>query len=141
MKKSAFILSLAAAALLPLSADSAGLESICDLTSQTAVSISDKTYRITYKTDPQQLIVSEPFTVHLLICTVEGIPFDGDLKVSAAMPKHKHGMNFAPKVSKLSPGSYQVEAMVFHMPGAWGYEFSLAEGGKTTRLLSDHLLK
>ncbi len=123
------------------SAYGAGLESICDLENKDATSLINQNFHITYKTDPHPVSVSEPFTLHILVCSTDGIPYENSLKINAQMPKHKHGMNLKPKTIKISPGSYQASGMMFHMPGDWQYQFSLKKAGKTTRLTSDYRLK
>jgi len=57
------------------------------------------------------------FTVHV-----------GDRKlvsVNADMPSHGHGINTEPEWSKLEDGSWQVDGMLFHMPGAWELYFDV----------------
>jgi hypothetical protein len=46
--------------------------------------------------------------------TVEDVALD---QVRATMPAHGHGMKTEPKITELSPGTFRVEGMKFHMQG------------------------
>jgi cytochrome c peroxidase len=50
-------------------------------------------------------------------------PAPKTLKVDAHMPAHRHGMNYAPKVTALGPGRWRAEGLLFHMPGRWELVF------------------
>ena len=61
---------------------------------------------------------------------VEAVSIDS---VRAIMPAHKHGMKVEPKVTKVSPGTFKIEGMRFHMQGAgddgkWVLELTLNDG-------------
>jgi cytochrome c peroxidase len=64
------------------------------------------------------LSVSEHFSVDVEACAKAG-PAPRTLKVDAHMPAHRHGMNYAPKVTALGPGRWRAEGLLFHMPGKW----------------------
>ncbi len=68
---------------------------------------------------------------------IESVSIDS---VRAIMPAHKHGMKVEPKITKVSPGTFKVEGMRFHMQGAgddgkWVLEFTLNDG-KTVDLFT-----
>ena len=50
------------------------------------------------------------------------------------MPEHRHGMNYRPEVTQISPGVYRAEGLLFHMPGRWDLTFDIVTGGTTQRL-------
>jgi cytochrome c peroxidase len=55
-------------------------------------------------------------------CAKAGAP-PKTLKVDAHMPEHRHGMNYAPKVTALGPGRWRAEGLMLHMPGKWEFVF------------------
>ena len=54
-------------------------------------------------------------------------------RADAAMPQHGHGMNVAPTVKQVAPGTYRVDGMLFHMPGYWELYFDLSREGVMER--------
>lgn len=138
---------LKAAALLgfytffPGLAYSAGLQSLCDLNNEDAASVEDSDFQILFKPNPNPIAVSVPFSLHLIICDKQGVPYDGNVSVDATMPMHMHGMYGIPKVVKQSPGSYQTTGMMFHMPGMWQYKFQLIQDEKKHEFLFDQKIK
>ncbi|MFM2121102.1 MAG: hypothetical protein RL722_2570 [Pseudomonadota bacterium] len=65
------------------------------------------------------IMPGQPFAVWLRLClgaadrTVQG------LSLSADMPAHRHGMNYAPALVAVAPGLWRADGLVFHMPGRW----------------------
>jgi DNA-binding beta-propeller fold protein YncE len=70
------------------------------------------------------------------------------LNVDAAMPEHRHGMSLTPKVRAASgpvvqdvphghgamgDGRFEIEGMLFHMPGRWEFHFDITHGAITER--------
>lgn len=53
--------------------------------------------------------------------------------VDAGMPEHQHGMNTAPQLTANAGGWYDVEGMMFHMPGFWEIYVDVTRGGVTER--------
>lgn len=49
----------------------------------------------------------------------EALPEALTIEVDADMPSHGHGINTLPEVVKSSPGAFEVEGLLFHMPGEW----------------------
>ena len=80
--------------------------------------------------------VGTHFTVEIAVCSKPGNPEAESLKVDAHMPEHRHGMNYAPSVTRLGPGHWRAEGLMFHMPGKWEFVFELTGNGKTDRLAS-----
>lgn len=60
---------------------------------------------------------------------VDDIGFDFD----ASMPQHGHGMNRLARVTKLAPGAWRAEGLLFHMPGRWQLAFDITRGARTDR--------
>jgi hypothetical protein len=63
-------------------------------------------------------IVGEIFELNIIACQ-ESEPFVGQIKASAVMPAHNHGMNYQPNITMKSPGQYIGTGFVFHMLGTW----------------------
>jgi cytochrome c peroxidase len=80
--------------------------------------------------------VGKHFTVEIATCSKNSNPEPESLKVDAHMPEHRHGMNYAPSITKLGPGRWRAEGLMLHMPGKWEFVFELRSNGKTDRLAS-----
>lgn len=62
----------------------------------------------------------------------------GDRKlvsVNADMPSHGHGINTQPEWNKQDDGTWQVDGMLLHMPGAWELYFDVIESDGAERRL------
>jgi hypothetical protein len=70
-----------------------------------------------FRTLPAQLAAHQPFVVEFLACP------DGEVRVDAHMPEHRHGMNYRPGMAALGGGRYLSEGWLFHMPGRWEFVF------------------
>jgi len=95
--------------------------------------LESKRFVLAFK--PEPVAVAKHFKVEIAACSKSGPPPES-LKVEAAMPEHRHGMNYAPTVRKLGPGRWQADGLMFHMPGKWQFVFAL-DG---ERLVSDFSL-
>jgi len=74
---------------------------------------------LAYQANPQ---ISSFFAIDVAACAKTG-PAPKSLKVDAHMPEHRHGMNYAPKVTALGPGRWRAEGLMLHMPGKWEFVF------------------
>ncbi len=63
------------------------------------------------------------------------------LRVDAAMPEHRHGMNTDAVVTSLGEGRFGVEGLLLHMPGRWEMYFDVTDGGVTERAQLDFVLE
>ena len=79
---------------------------------------------LTYNAAPQ---ISSFFAIDVAACAKAGAA-PKTLTVDAHMPEHRHGMNYAPKVTTLAPGRWRAEGLMLHMPGNW--EFVLVVDGE-----------
>jgi hypothetical protein len=104
-----------------------------------ATALNSHSYLILFKTDPVDIVVGETFSVELQVCDRSGMPFKGDIKATATMPMHKHGMNYTPSVGALGGGKFRLEGFVLHMQGNWQYAFELESDGQTETVLLDHV--
>ncbi len=78
-----------------------------------------------------ELAVGRHFSLEIAACAKAGGPPPAALKVDAHMPAHRHGMNYAPKVTALAPGRWRADGLMLHMPGQWELVFEL--GGDVLR--------
>ena len=74
---------------------------------------------LAYRANPQ---IGSFFAIDVAACAKNGPP-PKTLKVDALMPEHRHGMNYAPKVTTLAPGRWRAEGLMLHMPGKWAFVF------------------
>jgi cytochrome c peroxidase len=68
--------------------------------------------------------VGSHFAIEIGACAKAGAPPEA-LTVDAHMPEHRHGMNYRPSVTRLAPGRWRAEGLMFHMPGRWELVFTL----------------
>lgn len=93
------------------------------------VDSSEGTYQIIYDF-PDPIPVNEPFTFE---GQVVGPGSPTAVAVDAAMPHHQHGMVRRPEVKLGDDNRFEVEGMLFHMPGRWEVYFDVTEGPATER--------
>ena len=88
----------------------------------------------------EPVTVSKPFALNLTLC---GNNAKLSVKADAWMPRHKHGMNYAPVVTNKGEGKYAVSNMVFHMPGLWQVRVNVRdpENDRPTTYLLDVQVK
>ncbi|USG61617.1 FixH family protein [Sneathiella marina] len=103
--------------------------------------LGTESYNIALQTTPEEIVVGEPFAVDLRICHKSGSPFDGDVRVNATMPLHKHGMNYEPSIIASDMGAYHMDGFVFHMQGNWQFLVALRKDGQTETVSLDHILE
>lgn len=60
--------------------------------------------------------LARPFSMQVLVCDPDQAD---DMRVDAMMPAHQHGMNYTPQVTDQGKGVFQIDGMLFHMPGEW----------------------
>jgi len=49
------------------------------------------------------------------------------VSIEGGMPEHDHGLPTRPKVtSEISPGTYLLQGVRFHMPGRWEIKFTIS---------------
>lgn len=82
--------------------------------------------RVAYEPVPDPIPLNELFRLRVTVRDRSGKPVPGvDLAASAVMPEHQHGMTLEPKVRKTGEGSFEVEGLLFHMPGRWWIRLDL----------------
>lgn len=92
---------------------------------------------VVYRTEPAQLRVGEHFSVLATVCARAA---DADVEafaVDAQMPEHRHGMNYAPRVTRRGAQRFDADGLMFHMPGRWRIEFELRTAAGSDRLAQD----
>jgi len=78
--------------------------------------------------------VGQHFSLQLQVCADPGTSLPTAVRVDADMPAHRHGMNYRAAVQNTGPGRYQVEGLMFHMPGRWRFRLELGSGAQAVRL-------
>ena len=52
------------------------------------------------------------------------------VSIEGGMPEHNHGLPTQPRVtSEISPGTYLLQGVRFHMPGRWEIKFAISRDG------------
>lgn len=111
-----------------------------DLGHGTGIVVYSDRYMLAFRAEPLRIQVGLPFMLLMNVCTKRNEPAEL-VRVDATMPDHKHGMNYAPTIRSTGEGRYQVDGLLFHMPGNWEVAFDVRSGGETQRLTHDFVLK
>lgn len=86
--------------------------------------------------EPTAIVVGKPFTVHIQLCPA-AFKDVSSVAIDATMPAHKHGMNYRPKLEGKGDGRYEARGFLFHMPGRWAVELTIASPGDPVRMTLD----
>jgi hypothetical protein len=106
-------------------ADAAGR---CDSASvKGAIQIRDENHSMALMADPADIMIGNMFGADILACRSDGSFFDGEIALSAIMPAHGHGMNTAAEVTRIAPGRFRAEGLMFHMPGLWRFQVQYSD--------------
>lgn len=92
-------------------------------------------YTVTLNALPPNVASNELFSFSVRLEAAGGIDAGGlDIVVDAGMPQHAHGMTVRPAYHKVDPpGNFEVDGMLFHMPGAWELYVDVVDGPYTER--------
>ncbi|MSR48390.1 MAG: hypothetical protein EXS13_15235 [Planctomycetes bacterium] len=83
--------------------------------------------------------LNELFELEVLLYEGGGTekPLGGaQLRVTAWMPEHMHGMGRRPQAEETAPGRYLVRGMLLHMEGLWQLFFDVTAAGRSERIES-----
>ena len=81
--------------------------------------------------------LNELFELEVLLYDGGGTakPLPGaQLRVTAWMPEHMHGMSRRPQAEETAPGRYLVRGMLLHMEGLWQLFFDVTAAGRSERI-------
>jgi len=101
-----------------------------------ATRVESARHVVAFRLAPAPLPLNAPFAVEFTTCSKTGAA-EALPKLDAWMPTHRHGMNYRPKLTKVAPGQYRADGLLFHMPGRWELLFDLAGD----RIAAPHDLK
>lgn len=97
---------------------------------------SDAPWTVQIQLNPDGVPLNRPFAADVTICSQsEQLP--ARITVDATMPAHKHGMNYEPRTAKVDAGHYEVENLLFHMPGVWRLEVTAYDNDRPHRFTHD----
>jgi len=94
------------------------------------------TYRVRWRPEPSPIPLNEGFSLEVWVADAEDpeLALEAvELEVDAGMPDHGHGMIRTPRVTRLEAGHFEVEGMLFHMPGYWELYFDVRRGALSER--------
>ena len=86
--------------------------------------------QVAWTADTPPITVGRHFTIQVRLCPADAVL----ARVDATMPAHRHGMNYRPTIKAMGAGLWQVEGLMFHMPGAWELRLDVQAGGRTETL-------
>jgi hypothetical protein len=96
--------------------------------------IENAHYEIAFAVVPEPIAAGKHFALDIAVCPRAGAEAPKALQVDAAMPEHRHGMNYRPVVASRGPGRYRADGLMFHMPGRWDLYFDVATSAGSERL-------
>ena len=100
-------------------------------------------YRVTV-TSPTSFPLNQLFALEATVeegCDPPRRPVAAHLRVDAAMPDHRHGMNTEPVVRPRGGGRFEAQGLLLHMPGRWEVYFDVTDAGVTERAQLDFILE
>jgi hypothetical protein len=115
---------------------SSGAAVACESTGQRMGSEEQNAPALYVATD--EIPLAQPFSILVTICSDAAVK---DLRVDAVMPAHQHGLNYTPKVTALGDGVFQVEGILFHMPGLWELQVDVDFKGQSVTYTTEIALK
>ncbi|WP_300297502.1 hypothetical protein [Ferrovibrio sp.] len=80
-------------------------------------------FKLVVLSDPMPIPLNAPFAFDIRLCDARMAELPRLVRVDAWMPAHRHGMNYAPSLTKLDWGHYRAEGLLLHMPGEWEFAF------------------
>lgn len=98
-------------------------------------------YALAYRFQPAKVAIGRHFSLEIVVCAKAGAGAIDGLQVDAVMPEHRHGMNYRATVQSLGSGRFQVDGLMFHMPGRWDLLFDVSGGGRTERIVHENALR
>ncbi len=91
----------------------------------------DGAFTVSWTSDPDPLPFNALFSVVVEVtrtASPDEPAADVDVLIGAFMPGHGHGMNRLPRLTRLGPGRFRADGMLFHMPGTWELVVSIYAG-------------
>ncbi len=82
--------------------------------------------------------LGQPFSMIITVCDETEV---SEMRVHAIMPAHQHGLNYVPVVTALGDGKFEVDGVLFHMPGLWELQVHVIFGGQSAHYTSEVVLK
>ena len=131
VRKAECSLRLATLALLWISAD--GMAQTACEAGAGKTRVDGRNVALVYQPRPAKIKVGEMFALDLTLC-----PKHGKVRavaVDAAMPDHKHGMNYKPAVKSTGTDRFSASGLMFHMPGRWQLAFEVDTDAGRERVL------
>jgi hypothetical protein len=125
---------LAAAALL-ISSGAQAQTPVCGADLAGAQRVESARYTVAYLTKPAKIAVAKHFSLIVAVCEKSGAPVPTALRIDARMPEHGHGMNYQAAIKPLGRGRFQVDGLMYHMPGRWELIFEVRSGDTAEQLL------
>jgi len=101
-----------------------------------ATLVASANYTIAYTTVPARIATGEHFAIDFTVCPRGKASAPRAVRVDAAMPEHRHGMNYRPTVVAKGAGRYRAEGLLFHMSGRWEIAFDVVTASAAERLTS-----
>jgi hypothetical protein len=106
----------------------------CDQIAAAARVVEGPRFKLVVLADPMPIPLNTPFALDIRLCEARLAELSRLARVDAWMPEHRHGMNYAPTVTKLDWGHYRAEGLLLHMPGEWEVVFDFAGADGEQRL-------
>lgn len=97
-------------------------------------------YVVAFATTPNPIPFAEHFVVDFEVCPRAARAYDS-VRIDAAMPEHRHGMNYRPVIDRRGGNVYRAEGLLFHMRGRWEIAFDVVTGSDVERVAASVVLE
>lgn len=95
-----------------------------------ALLLAGEGYTVAAQPDPAPIEIGKLFSLTLTLCAAPGLPAGRIVAIDAQMPAHRHGMNYAPRLTPLDSARMRAEGLMLHMPGLWRLTVEIEAAGK-----------
>ena len=101
---------------------------------------SDSPWVVRVNLKPKVVPLNQPFGANITICSKTNL-VPVQMTVDATMPAHKHGMNYKSKTVRVGNHRYEVDNLLFHMPGLWRLQITVYDNDTPYRFTHDVSLR
>jgi hypothetical protein len=102
-----------------------------------SITSSGHTYVVEYLPSIDPLPLNRLFSIDIRVSAIHlsADPVSPQVRVTARMPAHNHGMNTQAMVRHIADGHYIADGLLFHMPGQWRILIELTDYMERTELV------
>jgi hypothetical protein len=107
----------------------------CTLPVEAGTALGEGDVRLVWRSTPAPPLVGQPFVLRVAACP--GLTL---ARVDAAMPEHRHGMNYRPTLHAEGECRWRAEGLLWHMAGRWELRFVVVDAAGTRHRLRESVV-